>query len=125
MSDERANPVRPLRIIDLMIITASMAVVFMMYEATPDQFDHSSWLFYPLQFFTATCYGIFLAALVWLPLQRVHTRRLFHHPGHWIIGSGLISTLGVIGFWAIYIWAVDLEDIDVFATENELSLIHI
>lgn len=113
---------RQFQIIDLMILTAAIAFVFMIHQSLKQPFGGGHWLQYVYQFVLAGTSGIFLAAFLWLPLQLARTGRLFLHPGHWILGSGAIVTLGLFGFWIVNLLAENNEpNLQWFAYNNFVS----
>ena len=114
MPSELTKSNRPLGIIDLMILTAAIAFMFMIFESKL-AYQGEQWIYQVFKFASAGVNGTFLASIVWLLWQRARTGRFFHHPGHWILGAELIGVAGVIGFWVV-IWSVyrNKEAIDHF-----------
>jgi len=100
MTSDLTQPNRPLRIIDLMILTAAIAFMFMLFESRFAQ-QSNQWLHQVFKFASAIINGSFLASIIWLIMQRVRSGRFFHHPGHWILGAKLIPILGGLLFWIV------------------------
>jgi len=82
---EQAPKTRPFQIFDMMILTAMIAFVFMIFEGFDDNTVDEKWLYYAIHFFGAITTGTFLASLIWILQQRLRTGRFVHHPGHWLL----------------------------------------
>ena len=98
--------IRPFGIIDLIIVTTAMAVLFKLYSlhmASSKGDSVSMWVMMPVIFTYAMSSGLALSALYWLPMQFSHTRKLFRQPGHWILGCFLIISIGGFANWACVI----------------------
>lgn len=107
MSSETIQLGRPFGIIDMMIVTGTIAFVFMIYESSGFNRFEDHWIYLAMRFSYAFTTGTFLAALIWIPRQCARTGKFFHHPGHWILGAQTIGSLGIFTFWILRLFFVE------------------
>ena len=95
----------PIRILDILVLTTTMAFVFMIQE----QFERAQGapilpaaLKYGAKLVYATHSGIALAAIYWLILQKRITGKFFQQPGHWILASNAISQTTMLIVWFLF-----------------------
>ena len=105
MPEQYAQNCRSFRIIDLMLVTVTTALVFSAAESTYFQFDPDDhWILNLRSFAYLVATSICLASLIWIPLQRAQSGRFFLQPGHWILAALTCSMgmLQMIQIWNVY-----------------------
>ena len=98
---DRPDRLPPIRILDLMALTAAMAFVFMIQsqwmDVEPQAFNTTAWLV--LSMVAAVPAGIAFASIFWIANQKRITGRFLIQPGHWILASYALDTTFTFAFW--------------------------
>ena len=103
--------IRPFGIIDLIVVTTAMAVLFKLQSITMGGTESPApnWVMMPLLFFSTAVMALSLSAGYWFSIHYRQTGKLFRHPGHWILGSSLVVWTGWLIQGICYVSVKDLE----------------
>ena len=102
--EQAEQRIRPFGIIDLIVVTTAMAVLFKLHGLHMSSRSSDSgpmWML--LVFGYAMSSGLALSALYWLPMQFSGTGKFFRQPGHWILGCFSIFSIGGVVFLVCFI----------------------
>ena len=102
--EQAEQRIRPFGIIDLIVVTTAMAVLFKLHGLHMSSRSSDSgpmWML--LVFGYAMSSGLALSALYWLPMQFSGTGKFFRQPGHWILGCFSIFSIGGVAFLVCFI----------------------
>ena len=102
--EQAEQRIRPFGIIDLIVVTTAMAVLFKLHGLHMSSRSSDSgpmWML--LVFGYAMSSGLALSALYWLPMQFSGTGKFFRQPGHWILGCFSIFSIGGVVNWVCFI----------------------
>lgn len=119
----------PVRIWDLMVLTTSMAVVYLLQGWLSDfqpELNSDAWNI--MRLISSVPSGIALASVYWIVNQKCLTGKFFLQPGHWVLASQAVLMLQTIV--AVLLLASSAEDIFqagawVRATLISFGLIHL
>ena len=103
--------IRPFGIIDLIVVTTAMAVLFKLQSITMGGTESPApnWVMMPLLFFSTAVMALSLSAGYWFSIHYRQTGKLFRHPGHWMLGSSLIVWTGWLINEICYLTVKQLE----------------
>jgi len=109
--EQAEQRLRPFGIIDLVVVTTAMAVLFKLQIISRGgtEFPIPNWVMTPWLFFTATVMAMSLSAGYWFSIHYRQTGKLFRHPGHWMLGSSLIVWTGWLINEICYLTVEQLE----------------
>ena len=114
--EQAEQRIRPFGIIDLIVVTTAMAVLFKLHGLHMSSRSSDSgpmWMLLVFGYAMSSVWsGLALSALYWLPMQFSGTGKFFRQPGHWILGCFSIFSIGRVVFrvWFIHGPSLDITD---------------